>query len=357
MREQPIKILQINTEKTWRGGERQTLLTMKGLLHQGQKPRLLCLEKHPLARKAASESIPVALVKNQKQALRYLARHGSSFDLIHAQTGKAQSLAVIARSFHRRKIVYTRRVDFKPQGLAAKLKYRLTDRTIAISPAIGKILESFLPSTRVEVIPSCIDTSRETLPPSAKALDLRKKHPAQRIVGTIAAMVPHKDPLTMVRTIKELSRLAPEEFVFVHFGGGEMENTVKSEVKRLGLEDTYLFMGFEENVENFYPVFDIFVMSSREEGLGSSVLEAFRYKVPVVSTTAGGLEKLVSGRGLLCPVHDHECLAAKISELLNSPEKYRDLTRRAHDHVLEEHSLEKMTRDYIRVYETLLGRK
>lgn len=329
-------------------------MTMKGLLDQGLKPRLLCLENHPLSRKAASESMPVALVKNQKQALRYLIKHGSSFDLIHAQTGKAQSLAVLARAFHRRKIVYTRRVDFKPQGLAAKLKYSLTDKTIAISPAIKDILENFLPSSSVEVIPSCIDTSREILQPSAKALNLQKKYPGRKIVGTIAAMVPHKDPLTMLRTIQELSRLSPEKFVFVHFGQGEMENAVKSEVKRLELEDTYLFMGFEENVERFYPVLDIFVMSSREEGLGSSVLEAFRYKVPVVSTTAGGLEKLVSGKGLLCPVLDHKCLAANIKELLDSPEQCRKLTRKARDFVLNEHSLERMTRNYIRVYESLL---
>ncbi|MFO7728626.1 MAG: glycosyltransferase family 4 protein [Desulfonatronovibrio sp.] len=354
MPEQPMKILQINTEKTWRGGERQSLLTMKGLLHQGLQPRLLCLENYPLARKAAGQSIPVALVKNQKQALRYLIKHGSSFDLIHAQTGKAQSLAVIARAFHRRKIIYTRRVDFKPQGLAAKFKYRLTDRTIAISPAIKNILESFPAPGSVAVIPSCIDTSRETLTPSAKALDLQNKYPGRKIVGTIAAMVPHKDPLTMVRTIRELNRLSPEKFIFVHFGHGEMENMVKSEVKRLELEDTYLFMGFEDNVESFYPVLDIFVMSSQEEGLGSSVLEAFRYKVPVVSTSAGGLEELVSGRGLTCPVHDYKCLAAGIGELLAAPEKFRGMVQNAYEYVLNHHSLERMTQDYIRVYQDLL---
>ncbi len=357
MPEKPMTVLQVNTEKTWRGGERQTLLTMKGLLDQGLEPRLLCLENQPLARKAAGESLPLALVGSQKHALEYLIKQGSSFDIIHAQTGKAQSLAVLARAFHRRRILYTRRVDFRPKGLAARLKYRLTDKTIAISPAIKKILESFLPSSSLEVIPSCIDTSRPIFPPSAQALALKQKFSGRRIVGSIAAMVPHKDPLTMVRTIHQLSRLAPDKFIFVHFGQGEMENMVKSEVKRLGLEDTYLFMGFEENVESFYPVLDVFVMSSQEEGLGSSVLEAFRYKVPVVSTSAGGLEKLVSGRGLLCPVHDHECLAANIYELLKSPEKFGDIVQSAHEYVLNHHSLEKMTRDYIRVYERMLEAK
>ena len=354
MLKRSLRILQINTEKTWRGGERQTLLTMKGLLGAGIKVRLLCLENHPLAVKAAQESIPMIMVRNQKHALMYLVKHGSAFDLIHAQTGKALSLAVIAKSFHRRKVLYTRRVDFRPRGAVAKLKYRLTDQIVAISPAIKDILQAFMPSGDIEVIPSCIDTSREALPAKEKALEFKEKFRPRKIIGTIAAMVPHKDPLTMVRAVSELNRLSPVKFVFLHFGTGELEERVKAEVRRLGLEDKYLFMGFKEDVETFYPIFDVFVMSSQEEGLGSSVLEAFRYKVPVVSTRAGGLEKLVSGRGLLCPVNDHVCLARNISRLLSSPEQFRQMVQKAHDYVLDRHSLERMTRDYIRVYERML---
>lgn len=352
-----FKILQVNTEKTWRGGERQTILTMKGLLDAGLKASLLCLEGHPLAEKAARESMPLVRVRDQKQAFIYLLRYGSSFDLIHAQTGRAQSLAVLARPFHRRGILYTRRVDFKPHGLAAKLKYRFTDQLMAISPAIREILNSFMPRRDIRIIPSCVDTSRGTYPASEKALELKKKFPSRKIVATIAAMVPHKDPLTMVRTVHELKRLAPDKFVFLHFGGGELEKKVDVEISRLGLEHDYLLMGFESEVESFYPAFDIFVMSSREEGLGSSVLEAFRYGVPVVSTRAGGLEGLVSGRGMVCPVHDHACLARKISMLLDSPEQYKEMVQKANDYVLGQHSLEKMTRDYIRVYESMLGTK
>ena len=354
MLEKHLRILQINTEKTWRGGERQTLLTMKGLLGAGIKVRILCLENHPLAAMAAQESIPAVLVRNQKQALMYLVKHGSAFDLIHAQTGKAQSLAVIARPFHRLKIIYTRRVDFRPRGAAAKLKYRLTDRLVAISPAIRDILMSFIPGKNPEVIPSCIDTSRDVLPISPKAQEIKEKYPGRKIIGTIAAMVPHKDPLTMVMAVHELKKSAPEKFIFIHFGRGELENRIRKEVEILGLEDEYLFMGFNQDVERFYPAFDVFVMSSQEEGLGSSVLEAFRYKVPVVSTRAGGLEKLVSGRGLLCPVNDHVCLARNISRLLSSPEQFRQMVQKAHDYVLDRHSLERMTRDYIRVYERML---
>jgi len=327
---------------------------MKGLLDAGVDAHLLCLADHPLARRAALESMPMSLVPDQKQALGYLIKSGRFFDLIHTQTSRAQSLAVIALPFHRRKVLYTRRVDFRPRGLTSRLKYSLTSQIVAISPAIKDILESFQPGRTIKIISSCIDTSRTAFSTSEKALELKNKSQDRKIVASIAAMVPHKDPLTMVRTIYELKKMAGDAFIFIHFGRGELEDMVKSEVKRLGLEDHYLLMGFEDDVERFYPVFDVFVMSSQEEGLGSSVLEAFRYKTPVVSTRAGGLEKLVSGRGLVCNVQDHECLAEKINKLLVSPERYKDMVQKAHDYVLSEHSLEKMTSDYIRVYEQML---
>ncbi len=352
-----MKVLQVNTEKTWRGGERQTLLTMKGLLSQGIVPRLLCLKDRPLAQKAARESMPLSLVANQAQAFKYILSKGSSFDLIHAQTSRAQSLAVIARFFHQRPVLYTRRVDFRPRGLAAKLKYCLSDQLAAISPAIRDIILTLVPGRDIAVIPSCIDTSREILAPSAKALHLQKKFPRYRIIGTIAAMVPHKDPLTMVRTVHSLQSIYQGRFIFLHFGRGELEKKVRAEVKRLGIEDKYLLMGFENDVESYYPVLDLFVMSSQEEGLGSSVLEAFRYKVPVVSTNAGGLERLVMQRGLLCPVKDHRCLAAKIHELLQSPEKYTHMVQSAHEYVLRHHSLESMTTSYVRLYARMLEQR
>ena len=48
------------------------------------------------------------------------------------------------------------------------------------------------------------------------------------------------------------------------------------EARALGVEDVYRFAGFRKGVEDFYSILDVFVMSSEEEALGSSVLDAFR---------------------------------------------------------------------------------
>jgi glycosyltransferase involved in cell wall biosynthesis len=65
---------------------------------------------------------------------------------------------------------------------------------------------------------------------------------------------------------------------------------------------------------------DLFVMSSREEGLGTSVLDAMAIGIPVASTTAGGLpEMLQDGAGVLAPPGDAAALAGAIARLLTEP--------------------------------------
>src|SRR3546814_16565040 len=83
---------------------------------------------------------------------------------------------------------------------------------------------------------------------------------------------------------------------------------------------------------------DLFVLTSTSEALGSSVLDAFLYSVPVVSTNAGGLaEVLADGRGLLCEVGDHLALAQAMARVLDADELRSGTIKRAPDFVLEQH--------------------
>src|SRR5690606_40823806 len=95
------------------------------------------------------------------------------------------------------------------------------------------------------------------------------------LLATSAALIRDKVPLTLIRAVGELARQR-DDFVFVHFGaGGDREAESRAEVQALGLQNVYLFAGFRKGIEDFYSIFDVFVMSSQEEALGSSVLDAF----------------------------------------------------------------------------------
>jgi glycosyltransferase involved in cell wall biosynthesis len=74
---------------------------------------------------------------------------------------------------------------------------------------------------------------------------------------------------------------------------------------------------------------DLFVMSSREEGLGTSVIDALARGIPVASTSAGGLPEILSGgAGLLVPPEQPTALAEAVAGLVADPGLRRELQSR-----------------------------
>ena len=169
----------------------------------------------------------------------------------------------------------------------------------------------------------------------------------------MAALVPHKDPVTMVQAIYHLSQMR-DDFMFLHFGEGVLQHEVEKEIACLNVSRWYHLMGHIDDVEDFFSVFDVFVMSSQEEGLGSSVLDAFLYRVPVVTTNAGGLKEVVEGNGLVCDVKDAKAIAFSINEVLNNSELKKDITDTAYENVIANYSLETITKRYEEVFERLI---
>lgn len=346
-----MKVLEINTEKGWRGGERQTCYNIEGMQKQGLEMELLCRKGFPLSERANTLRIPIYEVKSASQSIMFLAKRGRSYDVIHTQTAKAQFYAVLTKWIHRRPVVYTRRVDFVPKGKLTFLKYRFTDKVVAISNTIKNILSNF----KVKDI-AVISDAIASKPLHKKRVEqiVQNNHwTGKKIIATTAAFVQHKDPLTMVRTIGELYKMR-QDFIFLHFGAGPLAPQVMHEINELNLVDCYKIMGFIHDVEDFFSVFDVFVMSSEEEGLGSSVLDAFIYKIPVATTDAGGLKEIVSDRGLLSPVKDPQELAKNIDRLLRDETLRNEFIEKAYDYVIKNHSVEKIASAYKELFTDIL---
>ena len=346
-----MKVLEINTEKSWRGGERQTCYNIEGMLKQGLSVSLLCRRGFPLSEKARMLKISIHEVKGPYQSILFLIKKGGRYDVIHAQTAKAQFYAMVTRWVHRRPVVYTRRVDFVPKGKLTWLKYRFTDKVVAISVTIKNILTDFK-IKNIAVISDAI-AAKPLHKKKAEQIVQNNQWTGKKIVATTAAFVQHKDPLTMVRAIGELYKIR-QDFIFLHFGMGPLTPQVLHEINTLGLINCYKIMGFIEDVEDFFSIFDVFAMSSEEEGLGSSVLDAFIYKVPVATTNAGGLKEIVNERGLLSPIKDPVQLSKNIDRLLSDSELRKDLTEKAYAYALEYHSVEKIALAYKELFTTMV---
>jgi glycosyltransferase involved in cell wall biosynthesis len=349
-----LRILQINTERGWRGGERQTLLTAVGLRARGHHVELLLRTGSALVDRARVLGLVVHTAGGGFAFGCWLAIHGKSFDVWHAQTAKVVAWALVAATVHGRPVVFSRRTSFALGAHAwlTRLKWRKLDQMVAISEAAAQAPRSMGVVTRV--IPSAVS------PNTSDALRIQNFLKSQllegrRLVGTAAALSVEKDPVTLIHAAAKVCAQF-QDVVFVHWGAaGAASHAAQQAITALGLQDRYLLLGFEPDVEQLFAALSVFVMASRFEALGSSVLDAMLQNVPVVSTDAGGLRETVSqGRGLVCRPGDADAMAGHIAFMLTQPEQARAMAEVASAAVRVEHAVDSMVERYIEVYREVL---
>lgn len=362
-----MRILQLNFERGWRGGERQTLMTLQHLQQAGHQVSVLARRGEELARRSQAAGFTVIECASAPAAMAYLLRHGRGFDILHAQTASCMSWLALLHVWLPRRVVFTRRTAFAvdkhrveaPQGSAlsrkerrTRWKWRQADRMAAISQAAAA--EPRRLGLSVDIIPSAIQVLPED---SAYVALLRERWNPDglRVLGTTAALTAEKDPQTLIRAVHLLAQRR-QDFVFLHFGADGSETPIAQElIARMGLEQRYFLAGFEPRPEQAFRLFDGFVLSSRHEALGSSVLDAFVYGVPVAATMAGGLPELLDqGRGYLCAVGDAQALAQAMDDMLDQPDTARQQAAKARRWALQEHSPTTMVQRYLRLYGQLV---
>src|SRR4029078_5141700 len=136
-------------------------------------------------------------------------------------------------------------------------------------------------------------------------------------VDSVAALVPHKGQRHLIEAAAAVVRQCPDAR-FVIAGEGGLRPMLERHIKEHRLEKHVFLLGFRPDVLSVHKAFDVFVMSSVTEGLGTSLLDAMACGQPIVATTAGGMPEVVAdGRtGLLVPPRDHDAMAAAIVRLL-----------------------------------------
>ena len=234
-------------------------------------------------------------------------------DIIHAHDSHALTLALWQRRFWRLPdppvIVAHRRVDFH---IRARSGWRKAERIIAVSEGVKRILAADGVNPHdVVVVPDGIDPY-EIGAAALRAPDMRKRLrlPADApLAVNVAALVDHKDQRTFIRAAAAARARAPR-LHWVIAGEGPLRSELQREIANLSVGDIVHLVGYVEPVDALIKESNVFVMSSKEEGMGSVVLHALALEKPVVATAAGGLPEVVAPEWLT-PVGDADALAAK----------------------------------------------
>ncbi len=334
-----ICVIHISTAASWRGGEQQLAYLVRALSEMGVNQEVLCRKDAPFADYCRKMNIRYMEFNNTGSlnvhaawilTRRCKTRHNC---LVHCHDSHAHSIAYIAALLFRNKspVIVHRRVDF-PVGKSffSKTKYNhpAIARYICVSGAIRDIL---IPSLRFPekavVIHSGIDLERfantEDNHTLRKEFGLSGKH---ILIGNIAALAPHKDYYTFVQTASILINKKPELRFFIIGDGPEM-NSIKYYVSGLGLENKVFFTGFRKNIPELIKELNVLLLTSKTEGLGTTILDAFAGGLPVVATRAGGIPEIVEHRktGLLAKVGCASELADMVEMILNKKQLAEEL--------------------------------
>lgn len=317
-------VLHIDTERGWRGGERQVLWLAEELAVAGHETALVARPGEPLAERARERAVRVIPCAPRMEfdlaaalaVRREIVRSGAG--IVHAHTAHGVALAALATLHTPARVVVTRRVDFRlRRNLATRWKYRRAHAIIAISRAVATALvEGGIPRQRIAIIPDGIDLSRAIQPASRDTLQTLGVARGPLVVQ-VAQLVPHKDPLNFVRAIAATRRETPELQALL-VGDGPLRTVVEAEVHRLGLDDALHVAGYRDDADALLAAADVVTLSSAEEGMGSVLLDALMLGKPVAATAAGGIPDVIRDgeTGLLAPIRNPEALGQRVARLL-----------------------------------------
>lgn len=318
--ERPLRVLHVDSAREWRGGQNQARLLARELRAAGGvEQAMVACRGSRLAAEARQMGVETHEVPWRAgldpRAVAGLARRVRGRDIVHAHSSHALQAALLAlvATGAPAGLVAARRLDYP---LSSPAVWRRADLVLAVSTPVAGVLEACgLSPARIRVVHDGIDPEELHPPRRGRLRRAAGAGPDVPLVGSVGALVGHKDHRTLVRAAAEVTRGHPD-VRFVVAGEGPLRGRLEAEIGELGLGDRFALPGHVADAARSVGDLDLFVMSSREEGLGTAALEAMAAGVPAVLTRAGGLVDAAGEAVPTVPPEDPEALAAAIADLL-----------------------------------------
>lgn len=169
--------------------------------------------------------------------------------------------------------------------------------------------------------------------------------PKDVIIGMVASFRPIKGQMYLVEAIKEVvAECRNIRVIIVGYNDTEYFEQVNDRVKELALDDHFIFTGARRDIPDLLSIFDIFVISSVNEGFSNAIIEAMAAGKPVVASNSGGNPESVMDElsGLLFTPCDSRALADRLLELIEDPEMRNAMSKNGMYAVAENFQLDHM---------------
>jgi glycosyltransferase involved in cell wall biosynthesis len=358
------------------GGSQTHLLQVLKLIDRDRfEPMLCCLTGEGALLDAARETgVPVfdGGMRNgfQPHATVLAARRLASLlrrervDVVHNYLLRANIVGTIAARLARVPAVLTsKRGCHERRGIelaGAKLSNWLADRVTANAEAVRDFVHDNegCPKEKMVVIPSGVDTDRFHPLPAADYKTPLGLRPDRPVIGVVTRMRVRKGVEEFLRAMELVRQRFPGTQAAVA-GEVMLDEELQRLVEGYGMGEDLHLLGRRSDMPEVFSAFDVFVLSSHDEGMSNAILEAMSMELPVVATDVGGTGEVVrhGQSGLLVPAKDPLPLAEALIELLSEPSNGRAMGSLGRRIVVDGFSARSMVRQMESLYLSLLGER
>lgn len=342
------RICHVNVARDYRGGERQTELLIRELEKRGVAQSLVCRRAEPLTRRLSDVDVELREVAGNPISVAFAARG----TLIHVHEGRSVYGAYLRHLVSGTPYVITRRVDnpIRDHRWAHKT-YRAAAAVACVAPQVGDIVRQFDAEINVTVVHSGSSGFRA----DADAVRaLRERWRGKFVVGHVGALDnAQKGQEFIINVARECER-QHRDLHFVLVGGGRDETFLR---ELAGPLSNVTFAGFVDNVGDYLGAFDLFILPSNREGIGSILFDAMAQRLAIVASRVGGVPDIVHDgeNGILIdPASPQQLLAAIVR--LRADDELRTRLGTAGAAVAARYTAAAMCEKYLDIYSRALSR-
>jgi len=304
----------------------------------------------------------------------YLFLHGREYDLFHVHQflypafvslliGKeVLKKPVIVKSASSGSTSDIERLRRLPLGfLQLNFLLKELDHLVAVSKATGEDFKQMgYSESRISYIPNGVEVS----------IRLNPLYNQVRQIITITRLSQEKGLDILLKAWTEVIR-EEKNLKLLIVGSGSLEPELKTLSRSLGIAKSVDFVGSVQNPPNYLKESDLFVLSSRSEGMSNALLEAMSYGIPCIATRVGGNSELLGGgdkeiplesygigeNGLLVNPDDVKGLSKAIFYFIRNERAREEMGIRGRKFIQENYSIDWVAERYLDLYQSILNKR